>query len=89
MTLSILVNDNDFHSVQNLSNDQRHAVHVIMHVIEHNERAIFFVDGPGGTGKTYLYRAAIASLRKRGHIVLANATLGIAIHYYSLVGQHI
>jgi ATP-dependent DNA helicase PIF1 len=39
---------------------------------------IFFVDGPGGTGKTFLYHTLLANLRKLGHIAIATATSGIA-----------
>ncbi|KAF1894098.1 hypothetical protein Lal_00004017 [Lupinus albus] len=44
------------------------------------ERVKFFlcVDGPGGTGKTFLYRALISKLRSIGQIVLATTTSGIA-----------
>ncbi|KAJ9557182.1 hypothetical protein OSB04_011796 [Centaurea solstitialis] len=38
----------------------------------------FFIDGPGGTGKTFLYRALLAKIRSRGEIALATATTGIA-----------
>ncbi|XP_030969930.1 uncharacterized protein LOC115990223 [Quercus lobata] len=38
----------------------------------------FFVDGPGGTGKTFLYHALLASLRSDGHIAIATATSSIA-----------
>ena len=38
----------------------------------------FFLDGPGGTGKTYLYRALLAKIRSTDRIVVATATSGIA-----------
>jgi CO dehydrogenase nickel-insertion accessory protein CooC1 len=38
----------------------------------------FFIDGLGGTGKTFLYRTVMANLRSRGQIVLATASSGIA-----------
>jgi hypothetical protein len=38
----------------------------------------FFVDGPGGTGKTYLYKALLAKVRHMGLIAIATATSGIA-----------
>ncbi|KAF7826480.1 uncharacterized protein G2W53_017644 [Senna tora] len=38
----------------------------------------FFVDGPEGTGKTFLYRALLSSVRKSGMIALAIASSGIA-----------
>jgi len=39
---------------------------------------VFFVDGPGGTDKTFLYRALMTTLRNRGKILLATASSGIA-----------
>ena len=39
---------------------------------------IFFIDGPGGTGKTYLKNLLLKSVRGQGHITLAVASSGIA-----------
>ena len=39
---------------------------------------VFFVDGPGRTGKTYLYKALLAKIRSLGEIAIATATSGIA-----------
>ncbi|XP_055835147.1 uncharacterized protein LOC129903620 [Solanum dulcamara] len=39
---------------------------------------MFFVDGLGGTEKTYLYCALLANIRSRGMIALAIATSGVA-----------
>ncbi|XP_057250657.1 uncharacterized protein LOC104885081 [Beta vulgaris subsp. vulgaris] len=44
----------------------------------HNKPGAFFVDGPGGTGKTFLYSTLLANLRAQGIIALAVATSGIA-----------
>ena len=49
-----------------------------MNVIVQKHSGVFFIDGPGGTGKTFLYRTLMASLRSRGEIVLATASSGIA-----------
>lgn len=38
----------------------------------------FFVDGPGGTGKTFLHNTLISVLRGDGHSVIAVAWTGIA-----------
>ena len=40
--------------------------------------ACFFVDGPGGAGKTYLYEALLRKVRGEGWIALACAWSGIA-----------
>ena len=46
-----------------------------MDVIEHQQNAIFFVDGPGGMENIFLYHALIVNLRSKGQIVLATTTL--------------
>jgi thymidylate kinase len=38
----------------------------------------FFIDGYGGTGKTFIWRAISAAIRSRGEIVLTIASNGIA-----------
>ncbi|XP_073532460.1 uncharacterized protein [Phyllobates terribilis] len=38
----------------------------------------FFIDGPGGSGKTYLYHLLIHYVRGQGHVVSPAATTGIA-----------
>jgi hypothetical protein len=39
---------------------------------------VLFVDDPGGTSKTFLYRCLIATIRLEGLIEVATATSGIA-----------
>ena len=39
---------------------------------------LFFIDGPGGTGKTYLYGALYAEVRLMDKIVLPTTSSGIA-----------
>ncbi|KAG2197507.1 hypothetical protein INT47_007116 [Mucor saturninus] len=43
-----------------------------------NANNFFFVDGPGGTGKTLLYNALLAKVRSGGEVALACASSGIA-----------
>jgi ATP-dependent DNA helicase PIF1 len=50
---------------------------IIDHMINRKAR-VFFVDEPGGTGKTFLYRCLIATVHSEGLIVVATATSGIA-----------
>jgi len=40
----------------NLNIDQQAAFKEIITAIENKSSVIFFVDGPGGTGKTFLYK---------------------------------
>ncbi|CAA0811897.1 PIF1 helicase [Striga hermonthica] len=44
---------------------------------DEKKKGAFFVDGPGGTGKSFLYRALLATVQSRGCIALATATSGI------------
>ena len=39
---------------------------------------LFFIDGPGGTGKTFTYNALLAAVRAEGGIALAVASSGVA-----------
>jgi hypothetical protein len=40
--------------------------------------SVYFVDGPGGTGKTFLYNTILAHKRAQGKIAIAVASSGIA-----------
>ncbi|XP_072060278.1 uncharacterized protein [Arachis hypogaea] len=68
----------DMCSVVRLNNDQSKAFKCIMNTIDRRESGVFFVDGSGGSGKIFLYRAIITELRNKGHIVLVTASSGIA-----------
>nr|XP_028954300.1 uncharacterized protein LOC114823117 [Malus domestica] len=76
--ISIGIPQQDLDAIELLNNDQRNAFNIIMGAVQRSENVTFFVDGPGGTGKTYLYHTLLASLRRLGHIVLAKASSGIA-----------
>jgi hypothetical protein len=63
--------------VQNLNPEQLSGyMKIIEHVINRKGR-VFFVDGHGGTGKTFLYMCFIAIVRSEGIIAVAIATSGI------------
>nr|XP_009794570.1 PREDICTED: uncharacterized protein LOC104241324 [Nicotiana sylvestris] len=61
-----------------LNDDQRKAYDIILDRIFKNKCGAFFIDGPGGTGKTFLYRALLATVRSKGFVALATATSGVA-----------
>jgi hypothetical protein len=64
--------------VHNLNLEQLSGyTEIIDHVINRKGR-VFFVDSPGGTGKTFLYRCLIATVHLEGLIVVATAMSGIA-----------
>ncbi|KAL0311599.1 UNVERIFIED_CONTAM: hypothetical protein Sangu_2454600 [Sesamum angustifolium] len=76
--LSIPISETDLNAVRVLNNCQFSAFDIISRAIRRKHSAIFFVDGPGGTGKTFLYKSLLANFRKDGLIMLAIATSGIA-----------
>ncbi len=43
-----------------------------------NGSGYFFIDGPAGTGKTFLYNTLLANIRLHGDIAIAVAFSGIA-----------
>ncbi|XP_022862082.1 uncharacterized protein LOC111382368 [Olea europaea var. sylvestris] len=49
-----------------------------MEKVQDESSGIFFINGPGGTRKTFLYRALLADVRCRHFIALATASSGVA-----------
>lgn len=47
-----------------LNLEQKSAYDEILSAIDSGNGGVFFVDGPGGTGKTFLYKALLAKDRK-------------------------
>ncbi|XP_021770753.1 uncharacterized protein LOC110734939 [Chenopodium quinoa] len=64
-------------AISTLNSMQHEAFNAIMSKINSGEPGAFFIDGPGGIGKTYLYYAFYASVRQMGKIVLPTVTLEI------------
>jgi PIF1-like helicase/Helitron helicase-like domain at N-terminus len=56
---------------------QRQAFDMVTSAVNGNSTS-FFLDGPGGTGKTYLYECLSAHLRSQGKTVISVASSGIA-----------
>eukprot|EP00267_Zea_mays_P057466 XP_023157502.1 ATP-dependent DNA helicase PIF1-like [Zea mays] len=54
-----------------LNEEQMVAYDKIMSAVNTDQGGLFFVDGPGGTGKTYLYRVLLATLRNQGKIAVS------------------
>lgn len=76
--MSIVVDKKDLELYETLNNEQRFAFDEIMDHVLQKKSKVFFIDGPGGTGKTYLYRALLAKVRSMKLIAIATATSGIA-----------
>ncbi|KAK4395913.1 hypothetical protein Sango_1745600 [Sesamum angolense] len=77
--LTIPIPLDDLNAVSKLNLGQLHAFNIIKHVIMRKKSVTFFIDGPGGTRKTFLYRVLLASFRNVGFIMVATATSGIAV----------
>ncbi len=71
------LNDELHRNVPLLNKDQRTIYNAVIQATE-REYGCFFVDGPGGTGKTFLYNTLLANIRSCGKIALAVASSGIA-----------
>ncbi|WVZ95725.1 hypothetical protein U9M48_041454 [Paspalum notatum var. saurae] len=61
-----------------LNEEQKATYDKILATVDTDQGGVFFVDGPGGTGKTYLYKALLATLRSQDKIAVATATSGVA-----------
>ncbi len=61
--------------VSQLNPEQRVVYDNVMAVVD---RRAFFVDGPGGIGKTFLYSCLLSTVRAQGQVAVAVALSGIA-----------
>lgn len=61
-----------------LNPEQREAYDKIIHSVRSHQGSLFFLNGPGGTGKTFIYNVVCHRLRGDGLIVLCVASSGIA-----------
>ena len=64
--------------VPQLNPEQRSSYDAVLSAVLSNSGKTFFLNGPGGTGKTFVYRALCHTLRSMGRIVLCVASSGIA-----------
>ncbi|GJV29257.1 DNA helicase [Tanacetum coccineum] len=65
-------------SVPKLNSKQRRIYDMVIRADSTNEQELIFVYGHGGTGKTFMWKTIISTLRSEGKIVLAVASSGIA-----------
>ncbi|XP_060210232.1 uncharacterized protein LOC132637101 [Lycium barbarum] len=62
-----------------LNDCQKSAYEAMLTSVEKEEGRLFFINGHGGTGKTFLWNTIISKLRSQSKIVLPVATPGIAV----------
>jgi hypothetical protein len=60
---SIEASVDDMALSKTLNEEQQVAYNEIMSAVDSDHGGLFFVDGPGGTGKTYLYKTLLATIR--------------------------
>ena len=64
--------------IAQLNTEQHYAYNEIIASVESQAGRMFFLNGPGGTGKTFVYNTVCNTVRSRGWIVLCVASSGIA-----------
>ncbi|XP_044591468.1 ATP-dependent DNA helicase RRM3-like [Cotesia glomerata] len=64
--------------VSKLNDDQKQVYDEVLNSIDSNSGKLFFLDAPGGTGKTFLINLLLAKIRSRKNIAVAVASSGIA-----------
>jgi hypothetical protein len=72
--------ENSIEMVATLNCEQTTAYHKIMNTVidENLPNRCFFLDGPGGSGKTYLYKTLLSTIRGDSEIAIPVASTGIA-----------
>lgn len=58
--------------------EQRNVYNTIMTAVEQQAGGLYFLDAPGGTGKTFTISLILASIRAQNNIAVAVASSGIA-----------
>jgi len=57
-----------------LANDRKYDFNVIIESVMNHQGRVFFLDAPGGTGKTFLINLLLAQIRSSGKVALAVAS---------------
>ena len=76
--LKITISKEDLLAAKSLNAKQKYAYERILQKVFSNTPGAFFIDGPGGTGKTFLYKALLATIRSKHLVALATASSGVA-----------
>ncbi|XP_036322368.1 ATP-dependent DNA helicase pif1-like [Rhagoletis pomonella] len=65
-------------NITKMNIQQKHVYDTIMQAISNNAGGLYFLDAPGGTGKTFVISLILATIRSEQKIALALASSGIA-----------
>ncbi|KAG7956854.1 hypothetical protein I3843_11G145000, partial [Carya illinoinensis] len=76
--LAVFIPEEDITASTLLNREQQIVYNLVLEKIFSNQSAAFFIDGFGGTGKTFLYKALLATIRSRHLIALATASFSVA-----------
>ncbi|XP_076959341.1 uncharacterized protein LOC143635375 [Bidens hawaiensis] len=74
----IVVEPENLSARDSLNCDQKIVYDEIMMHVDNDRPGLFFIDGLGGTGKTFVYKALLAQVRSHGLIAFATASSGAA-----------
>ncbi|XP_055542911.1 uncharacterized protein LOC129728491 [Wyeomyia smithii] len=61
-----------------LTNQQKDVYDTLLKAVDEGNEGIYFIDAPGGTGKTFLISLLLDSVRSRSEVAVAVASSGIA-----------
>ncbi|GAA0161914.1 hypothetical protein LIER_18121 [Lithospermum erythrorhizon] len=75
---NIPVPEEDLLAIRQLNREQKVAFDIIFNNATSGNGGAYFVDGPGGTGKSFLYKVILAHIRSKGFIGLIVASSRIA-----------
>ncbi|XP_022853255.1 uncharacterized protein LOC111374750 [Olea europaea var. sylvestris] len=70
--------ESDINYNKSLNRKQQNAYDIILDCVLNDKNGMFFIDGPGGTEKIYLYKALLAAIRSRNLITLVTTSFGRA-----------
>ncbi|XP_040989063.1 ATP-dependent DNA helicase PIF2-like [Juglans microcarpa x Juglans regia] len=74
---AVTILEEDLLASNSLNSEQKNAYNLILQTLLSNESDAFFIDGPAGTSKTFLYKALLATIRSKNMIALAVASSGV------------
>ena len=75
--------------INNMTNEQRSAFDRIMDAVKNNISKVFFLNGYGGTGKTYVWNALSSTIRAHCYSQVVELPIhNSAFPFKSMMNQH-